>query len=94
MKVKIDLDMTAEEARTLMGLPDLEPMQQRLLEQLEKQVSNNMSYMDPEAMIRAVLPAGAQGLEKFQDLMWGMARSAMGGTSKSGGAKSDTKKGE
>ena len=95
MKVKIDLDMTAEEARTLMGLPDLEPMQQRLLEQLEKQVSNNMSYMDPEAMIRAVLPAGAQGLEKFQDMMWGMARSAMGGgTSKSGSAKSDTKKGE
>ncbi|WP_421864248.1 DUF6489 family protein [Parvibaculum sp.] len=98
MKVKIDLDMTAEEARTLMGLPDLEPMQQRLLEQLEKQVSSNMSYMDPEAMIRAVLPAGAQGLEKFQDMMWGMARSAMGGgsggTAKSGGAKSDTKKGE
>lgn len=95
MKVKIDLDMTAEEARTLMGLPDLEPMQQRLLEQLEKQVSNNLSYMDPEAMIRAVLPAGAQGLEKFQDMMWGMARSAMGGgTSKSGSAKSDTKKGE
>ena len=94
MKVKIDLDMTAEEARTLMGLPDLEPMQQRLLEQLEKQVSNNMSYMDPEAMIRAVLPAGAQGLEKFQDLMWGMARSAMGGGSGSGSAKSgSTKKG-
>ena len=54
-----------------------------------------MSYMDPEAMIRAVLPAGAQGLEKFQDLMWGMARSAMGGGSGSGSAKSgSTKKGE
>ncbi|MEQ8827594.1 MAG: hypothetical protein RIC82_07455, partial [Parvibaculum sp.] len=67
-------------------------MQQRLLEQLEKQVSSNMSYMDPEAMIRAVLPAGAQGLEKFQDLMWGMARSAMGsGGTKSGGG---TKKGD
>ena len=101
MKVKIDLDMSAEEARTLMGLPDLEPMQQRLLEQLEKQVSSNMSYMDPEAMIRAVLPAGAQGLEKFQDMMWGMARSAMsaggmgGSGTKSGGAKSGgTKKGD
>ena len=63
MKVKIDLDMTAEEARTLMGLPDLEPMQQRLLEQLEKQVSNNMSYMDPEAMIRAVRGIVHDGLD-------------------------------
>ncbi|MBO6634203.1 DUF6489 family protein [Parvibaculum sp.] len=95
MKVKIDLDMSAEEARTLMGLPDLEPMQQRLLEQLEKQLASNLSYMDPEALVRAVLPAGAQGLEKFQDMMWGMARSAMGGGSKSGGAKSGgTKKGD
>jgi hypothetical protein len=96
MKVKIDLDMSAEEARTLMGLPDLEPMQKRLLEQVEKQLSSNLSYIDPEALVRAVLPAGAQGLEKFQDLMWGMARSAMGGGSgktsgsgKSGGKKAD-----
>lgn len=93
MKVKIDLDMSAEEARTLMGLPDLEPMQQRLLEQLEKQVSSNMSYMDPEAMIRAVLPAGAQGLEKFQDLMWGMARSAMGGAKSAAAKSGDAKPG-
>ncbi len=100
MKVKIDLDMSAEEARTLMGLPDLEPMQKRLLEQVEKQLSTNLSYIDPEALVRAVLPAGAQGLEKFQDLMWGMARSALSGgmgggsgktsgSGKSGGKKAD-----
>ena len=78
MKVKIDLEMTPEEARRLMGLPDLEPMQQRLLEQVEKQISGNLSYMDPEAIVRAVLP-GSQGMEKFQDLLWGVARTAMGG---------------
>lgn len=93
MKVKIDLDMSAEEARTLMGLPDLEPMQQRLLEQLEKQISSNLSYMDPETMIRAVLP-GSQGMEKFQDLMWGMARSAMSASGMGATAKPGTKKGE
>jgi hypothetical protein len=93
MKVKIDLDMSAGEARKLMGLPDLEPMQKRLLAQVEKQLSSNLSYIDPEALVRAVLPAGAQGLEKFQDLMWGMARSAMGGAGKtSGSGKSGGKK--
>lgn len=92
MKVKIDLDMSAEEARTLMGLPDLEPMQKRLLEQVEKQLSSNLSYIDPEALVRAVLPAGAQGLEKFQDLMWGMARSAMGGVAGGGGKTSGSGK--
>jgi hypothetical protein len=78
MKVTVDVDLTPEEARRLMGLPDLEPMQQRLLAQLEKQVSSNLSYMDPEMIVKTILPAGAQGFEQFQNLLWGAARSAMG----------------
>jgi hypothetical protein len=79
MKVTIDVDLTPEEARRLMGLPDLEAMQQRLLAQLEKQMSSNLSYMDPEMLVKTILPVGAQGLEQFQNLLWGMARSAAGG---------------
>jgi hypothetical protein len=90
MKVSIDVDLSPEEARRLMGLPDLEPMQQRLLEQLEKQVASNLSYMDPEMLVKSVLPMGAQGLEQVQNLLWGLARSATGGkgTAK-GGKKTD-----
>lgn len=86
MKVTIDVDLTPEEARRLMGLPDLEPMQQRLLAQLEKQMATNLAYMDPEMIVKAVLPVGAQGLEQFQNLLWGMARTATG--SGGGGKKS------
>ncbi len=84
MKVTIDVDLTPEEARRLMGLPDLEPMQQRLLAQIEKQMASNLAYMDPEMIVKAILPVGAQGLEQFQNLLWGMARTATGG----GGKKS------
>ena len=28
---------------------------------------NNMSYMDPEVVMRSIMPAGAQGLEKMQE---------------------------
>jgi hypothetical protein len=87
MKVTIDVDLTPEEARRLMGLPDLEAMQQRLLAQLEKQMASNLSYMDPEMLVKTILPVGAQGLEQFQNLLWGMARSATGGAAK-GGKKS------
>lgn len=80
MKVTIDVDLTPEEARRLMGLPDLEPMQQRLLEQLEKQLASNLAYMDPEMLVKAILPVGAQGLEQFQNLLWGLAKTATGGT--------------
>ncbi|MFZ3032393.1 MAG: DUF6489 family protein [Parvibaculum sp.] len=89
MKVTVDVDLTPEEARRLMGLPDLEPMQQRLLEQLEKQMASNLSYMDPEMLVKAILPVGAQGLEQFQNLLWGLARTAAGGAK---GASKGTKK--
>ncbi|HEX7776631.1 MAG TPA: DUF6489 family protein [Parvibaculum sp.] len=79
MKVKVDVDLTPEEARRLMGLPDLEAMQQRLLGQLEKQMASNLSYMDPEVMMKTILPAGAQGFEQFQNMLWGLARSAASG---------------
>ncbi len=78
MKVKVDIDMTAEEARTLMGLPDVKPMQARLMEQFEKKVAQNFSYIDPDTIAKAVMPMGTQGLEKFNELMWSMARNAMG----------------
>lgn len=79
MKVTVDVDLTPEEARRLMGLPDLEPMQQRLLEQLEKQIASNLSYMDPEMLVKSVLPMGAQGLEQFQNMLWNLAKTATSG---------------
>ena len=91
MKVKIDLDMTPEEARTLMGLPDLKPMQERLMAQLEKQLSNNMAYVDPEQIMKGIMPMGAQSMEQFQELLWSMARSAMGTSSKSASKEKDQK---
>jgi len=89
MKVTFDVDLTPEEARRLMGLPDVEPMQQRLLAQLEKQMAQNLSYMDPEMLVKTIMPAGAQGLEQFQNLLWSMARTATGT-----GKKSTTRKAE
>lgn len=89
MKVTINVDLTPEEARRFMGLPDLEPMQQRLLAQLEKQLASNLSYMDPEMIVKAILPVGAQGLEQFQNLLWGVARSATGGGAKKRSARKD-----
>ena len=93
MKVKIDLDITPEEARTLMGLPDLQPMQERLMAQLEKQLSSNLAYVDPEQIMKGIMPVGAQSMEQFQELLWSMARSAMGTGSK-GSSKDKDQKGD
>ncbi len=35
MKINIEFDITPEEARKALGLPDLEPVQQRIIAELE-----------------------------------------------------------
>lgn len=79
MKVTVDFDMTPEEARKLMGLPDLAPLQKKMLEQLEKQMAQNLSFIDPETLAKALMPMGTQGMEQMQNLMWEIAAKAMGG---------------
>lgn len=87
MKVTINIDCTPEEARTFLGLPDVQPMQTALMQQLQDQMSANMKAMDPETMMKTWLPVGLQGIEQFQKMMWSQMSSAMGGTSTKDGKK-------
>lgn len=79
MKVTINIDCTPEEARTFLGLPDVQPMQAALMQQMQDQLSANLKAMDPETMMKTWLPVGLQGIEQFQKMMWSQMSSAMGG---------------
>ncbi len=70
MKVTVDIDCTPEEARTFLGLPDLRPMQDRVLKEMEDRMVANLHAMEPEALFRTWLPAGLQGLEQIQKAFW------------------------
>ena len=62
----IDIDCTPEEARTLCGLPDVKPMQEALMAQIEARTTKMLAAMEPEALLNMWLPAGIQGLEQWQ----------------------------
>lgn len=47
MNVKIDLDMSPEELRKLLGLPDVEPFQREVMESLRKRVVEGVDGYDP-----------------------------------------------
>jgi len=53
MKINIELDMTAEEARRLMGLPDVSALQEEMLDGMRQRMKAAMDRSDPEAMLRA-----------------------------------------
>ncbi len=85
MKVRIEMDMTPEEARAFMGLPDVAPLQQQMLEEMRSRMRAAFDAGDPEAMMKAWMPfsgpaagGGAEAFQKFQKFFWDSATLAAG----------------
>lgn len=70
MKITVDVDCTPEEARAFLGLPDVKPMQDAMLRQVQERMTASLSAMDPETMFKTWLPAGVQGMEQLQKMFW------------------------
>lgn len=70
MKITVDVDCTPEEARAFLGLPDVKPMQDALMNQVQERMTATLSAMEPEAMLKTWLPAGVQGMEQLQKMFW------------------------
>ena len=70
MKVTFDIECTPEEARTFLGLPDVVPMQDALMAQLQQKMSDNIRNLDPETLARTWLPMTVQGWGEMQKMFW------------------------
>jgi hypothetical protein len=70
MKVHIDIDCTPEEARTFLGLPDVQPVQAAVMKELEQRLMSAMQAMEPEALMKTWLPAGIASMEQMQRMFW------------------------
>ncbi|HZU89577.1 MAG TPA: DUF6489 family protein [Stellaceae bacterium] len=71
MKIKLDIDCTPEEMRAFFGLPDVKPMQEKLLQELQQRLSAALPTLDPEAMLKTWLPATLKGFEQLQEMFLG-----------------------
>ena len=80
MKLKFDMDCTPEELRGFFGLPEVKPMQDRLLAELEERMRANLKALDPEAMLKTWLPAGMKGFDQLQEMFF--AQMGRGGDKK------------
>lgn len=70
MKVTFDIDCTPEEARAFIGLPNIAPMQERLMKAMEDRLHENLASLDPEALMKTWLPMGFQGWNEMQKAFW------------------------
>ncbi|MFZ1886292.1 MAG: DUF6489 family protein [Rhodoplanes sp.] len=72
MKVNIEIECTPAEARQFFGLPNVEPMQAAVMQQLEKRMLADIDRFSPEALMTSWLPMGPRGAEQIQDFFRGV----------------------
>lgn len=68
MKVNVEVTCTPEEARAFFGLPDLKPMQDRIMGEIEERLKTSLNSMNPEQVFKTWLPASMQGVEQMQQM--------------------------
>lgn len=68
MKITINMDISPEEARKMMGLPNLEPMQDAMMKKAQQQMEDYFDDMsDPEAMFNRLMPMGLQVMDSYKN---------------------------
>jgi hypothetical protein len=72
MKVNIEIECTPVEARQFFGLPNVEPMQAAVMQQLEKRILADIDRFSPEALMTNWLPVVPQGAEQIRAFFRGI----------------------
>ena len=83
MKVNLEFDCTPEEARRLLGLPDVSKANEAYAAAAEKLMKGAGSFDQLQEMAKQMAPMGEMGLKMFQSLLSSGAAMAMGGKKKS-----------
>lgn len=66
MKVNITLDCSAEELRRFFGLPDVQPLQQEMLDQLAQKMREGAGGLDVVNLMKPFLAPNTQAVEAMQ----------------------------
>jgi hypothetical protein len=81
MKCRIEIDCTPLEARQFFGLPDVQPLQARMMDELQAKILAEMERLSPEAVMKTWMSFFGQTPEQLQDafgklMMNGFGRSS------------------
>lgn len=81
MKFKIDIDMTPEEMRKVLGLPDVQKFQKDMMDKITEQMEAGVEGYDPLTLFKPYLTSGLGSMEALQKLMMGLMTSGLNSTS-------------
>lgn len=70
--MKISIDMTPEEMRTLMGWPDVQGLQAEMIDKIREQMNAGAEGYDPLSLMQPFFAQSANSMENFQKLVAGI----------------------
>lgn len=71
MKFTINIECTPEEARAFFGAPDVQPMQEAVMNELQARMIANIKAMDPANLMQTWLPQSIQNFSEMQKIFFG-----------------------
>ena len=69
MKVTVDIDCTPAEARAFLGLPDVTPLNEAMVSEMQKRMQDNVAAMQPEELMKTWTSFGLQAQDQFRRMM-------------------------
>lgn len=78
MRIKVDLDTTPEELRRFFGLPDVQPLQEEVMNRMRERMLEGLDQYDPASLFRQVMGPNAPGFESLQKAFWDAFRQDQG----------------
>jgi hypothetical protein len=70
MKIRFDIDATPQELRAFLGLPDVQPLQEELMQAVRDKMMAGVDAADMTRFMRPLLPEHLQNLESLQKYFW------------------------
>ena len=69
MKVNVEVECTPAEARAFLGLPDVTPLNDAMVTEMQKRMEANVAAMQPEELMKTWTSFGLQAQDQFRRLM-------------------------
>jgi len=69
MKINVEVDCTPAEARAFLGLPDVTPLNDAMVAEMQKRMGENVAAMQPEELMKTWTSYGLQAQDQFRRLM-------------------------
>ena len=69
MKCNVEFDFTPLEARQFFGMPDVQPLQARVMAEVERKMLAEMERFSPDSVLKTWLSMYFQAPEQLKDAM-------------------------